>query len=121
MRFMLLAIKLLGRTYDLKAVGIGRVNFFIYTLLIAVVINPIMEELLFRVCMIEIYRTLLGKVYGIIVSALLFGFAHSSVQHQISAMCIGIILGIIYILSENVVACILVHAVVVKHFCNTTP
>lgn len=81
------------------------VNAFSYeVILMAILLAPIGEELLFR--------GFLTKRFGIIISSLLFGIVHiayGSYVEIIGAIYIGLVLAYIFKKTESIMPCILTH------------
>lgn len=80
--------------------------FALYSGLIA----PIVEELVCRFFIIGSFSED-KKVYGVLVSAILFGVIHGNLQQGIPATLIGIILGMLYVRSKNIVLPIVFHLI----------
>lgn len=88
-----------------QAKVVEKVNEFSYEIiLMAILLAPIGEELLFR--------GFLAKRFGIIVSALLFGAVHlayGSYFEIIGAVYIGLVLAYIFQKTKSLTPCILIH------------
>lgn len=82
------------------------VLFILYAGLIA----PIVEELLCRFFIIESFSED-KKGIAIVVSAVIFGALHGNLQQGIPATLIGVILGLLYVRSKNIVMPITFHLV----------
>lgn len=79
------------------------------TLIIAVILAPIFEELLFRKTVID--RTVkYGEGISIVFSGLLFGLFHGNFSQFAYAMFLGMFFGFIYIKTKNIVNSIILHA-----------
>ena len=78
------------------------------TLLCAVIVGPIAEELFFRKAMID---RLSGfhPTDAILLSALLFGLMHGNLTQFLYAFPIGVLFGIIYYRTQNIGYTILLH------------
>ena len=89
-------------------------NFFI-VLFTTGILTPIVEELLFRYGIIKIIRKKeTGKHHindnkAVIISALLFGIAHFNIIQSTYAFLLGLIMGKIYVKSENILTSTYVH------------
>ena len=80
---------------------------------LAFIVLPLIEELVFRKYMI----TLFNSTFGVILSSILFAMLHSqSLILFLSSMCMGIILGIIYLRTEKVENTIIIHYIF--NFCT---
>lgn len=78
-------------------------------LILAIIIVPIFEEILFRYIIFEHLKKNYNIVLSIIVQALIFGLAHGHSIQIISAFILGILLGLIYIRYKSIVASIVLH------------
>lgn len=81
------------------------------TLSIAVIIGPIIEELMFRKLMIDRLSRYGNKV-AIIVSSVSFGLFHGNFYQFFYASLIGLVLGFIYAKTRNVLYTIAMHILV---------
>lgn len=81
------------------------------TLLCAVIVGPIAEELFFRKAMID---RLSGfhPTDAILLSALLFGLMHGNLTQFLYAFPIGVLFGVIYYRTQNIGYSILLHIAV---------
>jgi membrane protease YdiL (CAAX protease family) len=64
-------------------------------ILVAVVIGPIIEEIIFRKVFIDVLGVY-GEKFGIVLSSLAFGFFHGNLSQLLYATLLGFILGYIY-------------------------
>ncbi|MCB9852427.1 MAG: CPBP family intramembrane metalloprotease [Phycisphaerales bacterium] len=82
------------------------------TILNAVVIAPIVEELLFRgILLPALAKWLKSPVTGLLLSSAFFGLIHYSVPKTVPALFVfGVILGVTYLKRNSLVAPICVHA-----------
>ncbi len=76
--------------------------------LVAVIIGPIVEELIFRKIMIERLDKW-GDVFSICVSALAFGLFHGNFSQFYYATLLGLLLGYVYTRTGNIKHTILLH------------
>ncbi|SDM69089.1 CPBP family intramembrane glutamic endopeptidase [Acetanaerobacterium elongatum] len=77
----------------------------------AVLAAPIFEELLFRGGLVSTLKPF-GNWFAVLVSAVLFGFAHGSVAQMLYATALGIVLGMVFIKSGSVIPCMLMHLII---------
>ncbi len=89
-----------------QAIGTGK-----WAILNTVLIAPVLEEMIFRGVILESVRSRWGKIWAIVVSALLFGVVHGVPQQAINAAMVGVILGAIYIATDSLLAVIVLHAI----------
>ena len=80
-------------------------------LLVAVIIGPIVEELVFRKVLIDRLSSL-GDGTAIILSALAFGLFHTNFYQFFYAFFIGLILGYLYVKTHNVLYTVSIHITV---------
>ena len=94
--------------YSATALAFRGVSIWVMVLS-AVVFAPVVEELLFRKFMLD---RLSGfhPMTAILFTALLFGLAHGNLEQFVGAFLDGILLGIVYYRTQNVVYPILLHA-----------
>lgn len=75
------------------------------------ILAPIMEELIFRFGLISIFKQR-GEWFAIICSALFFGVAHFNLIQSTYAFIVGVLLGYIYIRTNNLLSTIIIHLIV---------
>lgn len=72
--------------------------------------GPVCEELLFREGIQGgLTRKGMNPVWAVITGALMFSAAHANPAQSLAAICQGIVLGILYHRTQNVLLCSLVH------------
>ncbi|OKH40376.1 abortive phage infection protein [[Phormidium ambiguum] IAM M-71] len=96
----LLSLALEGK--DLVALGI----FFVT----AAIAAPIFEEILFRGFLLPSLTRYLPVWGAIVVSSLLFAIAHLSLSEVLPLTTLGIVLGVVYTRSRNLLASIFLHS-----------
>lgn len=99
-----------GNLSDAVGDTIGTVDPWV-TLLCAVIVGPIAEELFFRKAMID-RMSAFHPTDAIIFSALLFGLTHGNLTQFLYAFPLGILFGIIYYRTQNIRYTILLHIAV---------
>ncbi len=77
-------------------------------ILVAVVIGPIVEELIFRKLLIERLDKW-GDVFSIVISAVAFGLFHGNFSQFFYATLLGLLLGFVYTRTGNILHTILLH------------
>ena len=77
--------------------------------LTAVVLAPFFEEVIFRGTLLPILVGRLGRISGLLASALLFGMAHISIGELAPLMVLGMGLGLVRIGSGRLFPCVLMH------------
>lgn len=86
----------------------GSVLSFIVTSAYAVLFSAPIEELIFRKLTIDIYQSVGGKIYGIVVGTLLFSWPHTS-KSQFTTLFVGLIMALIYCYGRNIKINIMIH------------
>lgn len=71
-------------------------------------LGPILEELIFRGVLLEGLRKY-GNLFGIIMSAVLFGLMHQNIAQCLPAIAIGLVWGFIAIKSDSLIPSIFLH------------
>ena len=87
-------------------------------ILVAVIIGPIFEELMFRKLMID-RLSVYGDKFAVIVSAVSFGLFHGNLSQIIYAAGIGFVLGYVYVKTQNVTYSMFLH--ILLNFFGTVP
>lgn len=80
-----------------------------WTVLAAVILAPIMEELIFRGRLISLLGHSCRPGAAVVLSALLFAVAHGSFVVGINAFVSGVIFGYFYLLKRSIITPILLH------------
>lgn len=86
--------------------------------LVAVIIGPIIEELVFRKAFIDVLSRY-GDRVAIIFSAVAFGLFHGNFSQVFYATAIGLIFGYVYTKTSNILYTILLHILI--NFMGTVP
>lgn len=81
-----------------------------YYLLVILIFTPIMEELVFRKVMIDFFNLYFKPQFGIVVSSLVFAFAHQDNLFLIYFIT-GLILGFVYNKTKDVKVTIFSHII----------
>lgn len=79
--------------------------------LAAVIIAPVVEELLFRAALFRWLASRYGLAVGVTVSALVFGLVHASLFAMVPITVLGAVLALLYHRTGNLWSCIGLHAV----------
>jgi membrane protease YdiL (CAAX protease family) len=80
-------------------------------ILIAVIIGPLFEELMFRKIFMDRISAY-GDRFAILVSAISFGIFHGNFSQLIYATGLGLVLGYVYSKTRNVMYSFLLHALI---------
>lgn len=80
-------------------------------LFVIAVLPALLEELMFRGCVLKLLRPY-GNFFAVFVSSFLFGLMHGNLRQIPFAMMVGFCLGFLYIATDNIWIPIAVH------FCN---
>ncbi|MFB6156299.1 MAG: lysostaphin resistance A-like protein [Haloferacaceae archaeon] len=104
-----------------QVIAIGRENprFFLYMIPVSLLLVGPMEELLFRGTVQGLLRRAWGPAAAVVVASALFGLVHwvaltgagSRVSYVAVAAALGLVLGAVYELTDNVVVPAAVHGV----------
>lgn len=89
---------------------VGEIKVFVFDAFFAIIIAPVVEEMIFRLCLISSYHSKAGKMYGMIAGAVIFGWMHSTIPARVGAVFLGLFLGIAMLVTDDVLVCILIHA-----------
>lgn len=81
--------------------------------LLAVVVLPLVEEILFRACLFEFFRPMFPIPVALLISAAIFGLGHGPGLLGVAfAFCGGLVFGAAYLRSDSIVPGFIGHAVV---------
>lgn len=90
---------------------IGESPSFLATLSLLALLPAFCEEIAFRGVLLGGLKKSLGPAAAVVVTAALFGAVHTLLQQSLSAAPLGVVLGAVAILSRNLYACIVFHAI----------
>ena len=79
-------------------------------LLVAGIVAPICEELVFRKLLIDRFSRF-GNRFAVIASGIMFGLFHLNLQQFFYAMILGFIFGYIYVKTRNILHSIILHII----------
>ena len=82
-------------------------------ILLLTIVGPLIEELIFRE---GIQRTLIHRyhvrpLWAVVISALTFGIIHFNLAQSLPAIFLGILLGVLYLLTDDIRLCFVAHVV----------
>lgn len=86
-------------------------NNSLIQMLLMVILIPICEELLFRGIIFRYLKNNYNIVLAVVLQALAFGVYHMNIVQGIYTFVLGIALGLIYMYSESMLGCIILHMV----------
>ncbi len=81
-----------------------------FLLITTVVLAPVFEELVFRGILLPVLVSKVGKISGVLLSALIFALAHLSVGELPPLFVLGIGLGLMRLSSGRLFPCALMHS-----------
>lgn len=81
---------------------------YVLNLAVIAVLPALLEEWLFRGCVLRVFRAY-GDWFAIILSALLFGLMHGNIVQIPFAFIVGLLLGWLYVSTDNIWLPIAVH------------
>ena len=87
-------------------------NSFIISLVVAGILGPINEELIYRGVTFNFLEKRVNTKYALIVSSLLFGIIHLSFVQSVYAAIMGLISGIVYMKTRKLRWSILIHIII---------
>jgi membrane protease YdiL (CAAX protease family) len=98
--------------YDYYAAPHNGIVKFIAFLLVAIVIGPLVEELIFRVFLYRKIKTKFGIVWGYIGSAGLFTLAHAIESHKgiIKIALTALLLAYVYEKTDSIKSIVIAHS-----------
>lgn len=108
---MLIAVSGLSR-YDEKFSEISELIYaegWFVLILMAGIIIPIAEEMIFRALIYKRLRRSYGIGFALVISSLLFGIFHGNLVQGVYAFLLGLLLALIYEKWENIYLCMLYH------------
>ena len=86
---------------------------YVLDFILAVVIAPISEELLYRGVLFNRLKIRKGVYWGLLISSVIFGIGHyygeDPFMHVISAMIFGMLMCALYLKTDNIMICMAVH------------
>ena len=82
----------------------------LFLLITTVVLAPVFEELVFRGVLLPVLVSKVGKISGVLLSALIFALAHLSVGELPPLFVLGIGLGLMRLSSGRLFPCALMHS-----------
>ena len=97
--------------------GLGSINEMfnssgiIPAVLTAVILAPVLEEIIFRGLIFNKLNSKLSTTAAIIISALIFGIYHMNIVQGLNAFVLGIVFAYIYSKTYNLWICIIAHFV----------
>ena len=84
------------------------ITSYLLNLLIIAVLPGILEEMVFRGCVLRMLRPY-GDLFAVFVSALTFGLMHGNLRQIPFATIVGLVLGWLYVTTNNIWIPIVVH------------
>ncbi len=93
---------------DMPSMLENTLTSYLLNLLVIAVLPALLEELLFRGCVLRVLRPY-GDWFAITVSAILFGLMHGNIIQIPFALVVGFALGWLYVACENIWIPIAVH------------
>ena len=81
--------------------------------LLLTVVGPLIEELIFREGILRtlIHRYHVRPLWAVLISALTFGIIHFNLAQCVPAIFLGILLGVLYLLTDDIRLCFVAHVV----------
>ena len=85
-------------------------SVFLIIAFAAVIVAPIVEEIVFRAVLFNFFSRRVGVVAGVIVTSLIFSVFHLNVVAFLVLFLLGIALQVLYIKTKSIYSCMLFHA-----------
>tara|TARA_B100000586_G_scaffold202326_2_gene150346 strand:- start:3815 stop:4693 length:879 start_codon:yes stop_codon:yes gene_type:complete len=85
-------------------------NNYILIFLLAVILGPICEEIIFRGYLFKILKIRLNNFYAIILNSIFFGIIHIELSAIIPAVILGISLSLIRLKTNNLIPSTIIHS-----------
>lgn len=95
---------------SLPQLGDGSVLTLLFDLIVFALVPAVMEETLLRGMVLQTLRPL-GDGLAVTVSAVLFGLMHGNIRQVPYALLMGIVLGVIYVYTDDLRLTVITHAV----------
>lgn len=106
---MELGLNAAGLTAKASTAAVSGVGVTVTALIYSVIVGPITEELVFRGFIMKGLKPC-GKLFAILVSALLFGLMHGDIYQLLSTLAAGVILG--YVAMEySIYSALILHII----------
>lgn len=80
----------------------------ILNLIVVALLPALLEELIYRVCILGTLRRY-GDGFAIVVSAVLFAFVHGGLGQSVFALLVGLVLGYLTVVTGSILPAFLVH------------
>ncbi len=81
----------------------------LWYVLAAVIMAPVVEELIFRAMMLPRFSTSVGNIWAIVITAAIFGAIHDHIVWSSYAFLLGLILGFVFVRSRSLLVNIALH------------
>ena len=118
-------IKLLGYSDKSEPLVLNNIKDLLICYVSLAILPAVCEELLFRGVIINCLKHK-GKVFAVVLSSIMFAVFHFSPVQLIYPICWGLILGIVYLRTQNILFPILMHfinnafSLTIQYFTNTS-
>ncbi len=102
------SLEKLGYTSSLGSISIPNFGYYVLYVFLMCVVPALFEETLFRGTILNGMREK-GKVYAVMMSALIFMLMHGGPDQTIHQFILGVILGFVLVYSGSIWATVLIH------------
>lgn len=109
--FWRMFVPITGTWLEIFQIGYGPGKVLWSSIISAVIIAPIVEEILFRGIILRGFLKHYSPLKAIIASALIFGATHMNLWQLLGAFLVGIFIGYVFYKTKSILLCILIHAV----------
>lgn len=87
-------------------------SYPLLVILMSCIIGPIQEELINRYFVMKVVFKNINQYVAAFIQAIIFAVMHGTIMQGISAFVLGLIIGLVYVVSDSLIPCIVMHIVV---------
>lgn len=97
--------------YELTEIAfpLDNVGYLILAILLMAVLPAVFEELIFRGIILNGLKGKLNDVYAILISAVMFAFAHGSIEQFVYQFALGVVIGWMVVRTGSLLSGMIVH------------
>ena len=87
-------------------------NYPVLIIIVSCIIGPIQEELINRYFVMKVVLKNINQYVAAFIQAIIFAVFHGTLMQGITAFILGFIIGLMYVISDSLLPCIVMHIVV---------
>lgn len=87
-------------------------NYPVLIIIVSCIIGPIQEELINRYFVMKVVLKNINQYVAAFIQAIIFAVFHGTLMQGITAFILGFVIGLMYIISDSLLPCIIMHIVV---------